>query len=239
MWVERLAGKARAELCVEGEDVLVLPTRASAQRAQRYLEPKAERALRVVSYHGMQVVVMPEEVPLAWDYWRFSGEMVSSRQATDLLGGTLRDDRKDHLLRRRFANLDGAAESGIFVFASGMAAVNAVMRALPGMRSGLKTLQIEFPYVDCLKVQELFGNGVVFLNESEGESFEEALRRIRAGEFAGVFTETPSNPLLRMTDLERVAQPAAKVVRPWLSMTRPPGRSTWTSCHGPTWSPPA
>jgi cystathionine gamma-synthase len=87
-----------------------------------------------------------------------------------------------------------------------MAAINSVLRALPGLQKGKKTLQLEFPYVDCLKVQELFGHGVVYLNEASGESFDEALQRIRQGEFAGVFTELPSNPLLRTVDLERVAE---------------------------------
>ena len=74
------------------------------------------------------------------------------------------------------------------------------------MLDGKKTLQLEFPYVDCLKVQEHFGNGVVYLNQATGESFDEALMRIRQGEFAGVFTEVPSNPLLRTVDLHRVAK---------------------------------
>jgi cystathionine gamma-synthase len=69
---------------------------------------------------------------------------------------------------------------------------------------------LEFPYVDCLKVQELFGHGVVYLNEATGESFDEALKRIRQGEFAGVFTELPSNPLLRTVDLARVAKACAE-----------------------------
>jgi len=71
---------------------------------------------------------------------------------------------------------------------------------------GKKTLQIEFPYVDCLKVQEMFGNGVVFLNEGSGELLDEAIHRIQQGEFAGVFLEVPSNPLLRTVNLARVAE---------------------------------
>jgi cystathionine gamma-synthase len=90
-----------------------------------------------------------------------------------------------------------------------MAAITSVLRALPGCAAGKKTLQIEFPYVDSLKVQEHFGNGVVYLNEAVGESFDEAIQRIRQGEFAGVFTELPSNPLLRTVDLARVAQACA------------------------------
>jgi cystathionine gamma-synthase len=103
----------------------------------------------------------------------------------------------------------GVPASDLFAFSSGMAAVCAALRALPGLREGRKTLQLEFPYVDCLKVQENFGNGVVYLNEASGESFDEALLRIRQGEFAGVFTEAPSNPLLRTVDLARVADACA------------------------------
>lgn len=205
--VDRLLAAIRDEVCQSDEDVLVLPTRASAQRAQRFIERTAETATRVASYHGLQALVLPKRAtPVAWDYWRFSGEIVTSRQAADALGPGLRSEDKCHLLRRSLARITGAAERDVRVFATGMAAVNSVLRSLSGLRDGLKTLQIEFPYVDSLKVQELFGSGVVFLNRAEGESFDEALGRIRAGEFAGVFTEVPSNPLLRTADIPRLAQ---------------------------------
>jgi cystathionine gamma-synthase len=110
------------------------------------------------------------------------------------------------LISRSLSKFVDAAPEDIFVFTSGMAAVTAVLRGLPGLHEGKKTLQLEFPYVDSLKVQELFGHGVAYLNDATGESFDEALQRIRAGEFAGVFTEVPSNPLLRTVDLHRVSK---------------------------------
>jgi len=55
-------------------------------------------------------------------------------------------------------------------------------------------------------VQEKFGSGVVFLYEAEGEDFDAAVRRIQSGEFAAVFCEVPSNPLLRSLNLPRVAE---------------------------------
>ncbi len=204
--VERLFEKARNEVAGDGEDVLVLPTRGAVQRAHRWVERRAETALRITSFHGLQVLVVPEKAKSAAnDYWRFTGEIVSSRQAQDFLDGSMREGSKSHLISRALSKITGAAEENTFVFASGMAAVTAVVRSLPGAREGRKTLQIEFPYVDCLKVQERFGNGVVYLNEAEGESFDEALQRIRSGEFAGVFTEVPSNPLLRTVNLARIA----------------------------------
>jgi cystathionine gamma-synthase len=213
--VERLFAAARAEVAGEGEDVIVLPTRGSVQRAHRWVERRAEAAVRIASFHGLQVLVVPAKAKdEANAYWRFSGEVVSSRQAQDFLDGNLRDGSKSHLIARSLANHTGAAAEDCFVFASGMAAVTSALRALPGVRDGRKTLQLEFPYVDCLKVQEMFGNGVVYLNEATGESLDEALQRIRQGEFAGVFTEAPSNPLLRTVDLKRVATACSESATP-------------------------
>jgi len=208
--VERLFDNARAEVAGENEDVIVLPTRASVQRAHRWVERRAQTAVRITSYHGLQALVVPAKAKADADaYWRFSGEVISSRQAVDFLDGRTRGGSKSHLVARAVAKLAGAATEQTFVFSSGMAAVTSVLRALPGVAAGRKTLQLEFPYVDSLKVQEHFGHGVVYLNEAVGESFDEALQRIRQGEFAGVFTELPSNPLLRTVDLARVARACA------------------------------
>ena len=205
--VERLFAAAKAEIASDSEEVIVLPTRASVQRAHRWVERRAETAVRIASFHGLQVLVVPAKAKADADaYWRFAGEVVSSRQAQDFMDGNLREGSKSHLIARSLAKFSGAAVDDTFIFTSGMAAVTAVLRALPRMHEGKKTLQLEFPYVDSLKVQELFGHGVVYLNEATGESFDEALMRIRQGEFAGVFTEVPSNPLLRTVDLHRVSK---------------------------------
>ncbi len=205
--VERLFENARAELASDGEDVLIVQTKTSAQRAQRWLERQTETAVRSTSYNGFQCLVFPARAKsLANAYWRFSGEGVSSRQAQDYLDGSPREGSKSHLISRAIAKLNGGDANHTFIFSSGISAGLAALRALPGVREGKKTLQIEFPYVDTLKIQDRFGNGVVYLNEASGESFDEALQRIRAGEFAGVFSEVPSNPLLRTIDLKRVSE---------------------------------
>lgn len=209
--VERLFDNAKSEVAGENEEIIVLPTRAAVQRAHRWVERRAETAVRTTSYHGFQVLIVPAKAKAeANAYWRFSGEVVSSRQAQDFLDGKPREGSKSHLIVRALTKFTGSAAENTFVFASGMAAVTSVLRALPGLQKGKKTLQLEFPYVDCLKIQELFGHGVVYLNEASGESFDEALKRIRQGEFAGVFTELPSNPLLRTVELARVAQACAE-----------------------------
>jgi cystathionine gamma-synthase len=213
--VERLFDNAKAEVAGENEDVIVLPTRAAVQRAHRWVERRAETAVRITSFYGLQALIVPSKAKVDADaYWRFSGEVVSSRQAQDFLDGKTREGSKSHLVVRALSKFTGTTPENTFVFASGMAAITSVLRALPGVLNGRKTLQLEFPYVDCLKVQEHFGHGVVYLNEAIGESFDEALQRIRQGEFAGVFAELPSNPLLRSVDLARVAQACADGATP-------------------------
>lgn len=205
--VERLFAAAKAEIASEHESVIVLPTRASVQRAHRWVERRAQTAVRITSFHGLQVLIVPNKAKADADaYWRFAGEVVSSRQAQDFLDGNLREGSKSHLISRTLSKFTGAPADHSYIFSSGMAAIVSVLRGLPGMLDGKKTLQLEFPYVDSLKIQEHFGHGVVYLNEAVGESFDEALMRIRHGEFSGVFTEVPSNPLLRTVDLHRVAK---------------------------------
>ncbi len=209
--VDRLTTMASAEIAGDGEAVFVFPTKLAAQRAQRWIEPRGEVAVRHADFQGLPVVVVPSKArQVAVDYQRFTGELVSSRQAEDIINGETRDGDKTHLLQRRLGKIARTDPKQVQIFNSGMAAIVAVLRSLPGVKEGRKTLQIEFPYVDALKIQELFGNGVVFLNQAEGESFDEALRRIRQGEFAGVFTEVPSNPLLRTADIPKLASACAE-----------------------------
>jgi cystathionine gamma-synthase len=209
--VDRLTGMAAAEIAADGEEVFLFPTKVAAQRAQRWIEPRGEVAVRHAGFQGLPVLAVPSKArQVAVDYQRFTGELVSSRQADDIINGKSRPGSKIHLLQRRLGKIAGTDPKQVHVFNSGMAAITAVLRSLPGVKEGRKTLQIEFPYVDALKVQELFGNGVVFLNQAEGESFDEALRRIRQGEFAGVFTEVPSNPLLRTADIPRLSAACAE-----------------------------
>lgn len=205
--VRRLFARATEEISESGKKVVLFPHKGAAQRALRYVERRSSVAARITSYANVQALVLPEEAyQLALDYWRFSGEVLSSRQAEDLLNENEENGVSGVMLRQALAELTGAAVEDHFVYESGMAAIFAVFRAVTGQNPGKKTLQLDFPYVDALKVQEHFGSGVVFLNEAEGEDLDTALRRIEEGEFSAVFCELPSNPLLRTVNLPKVAK---------------------------------
>lgn len=197
----------RAEQSVghNGERAVVFPNRNACQRAQRYVERKLSVATRIASFEGLQALVVPGEAyPAARDYWKHTGEIVSSRQAADALEGRLCKKGSADLVAPLAKTIDVPAE-GLFLYESGMAAIYSAHRIVTRRSPGKKTLQLEFPYVDALKVQEQFGSGVVFLPHGTGEGLAEALQRIRTGEFAGVFCEVPSNPLLHTVDLAALA----------------------------------
>lgn len=203
--VERLFNEAAKELAVESERVVVFPHKEAAQRALRFVEKRTGAAARIVCYDGLQALIVPEAVfTVAMEYWRYTGEIVSSRQAYDVLDGDGLQEYDSSALRARLAGFGGYQAEDVFIYESGMSGIYAVHRAVTRLFSGKKTLQIDFPYVDALKVQNHFGTGAVMLNDTSGESFDEALKRIREGEFAAVFCEVPSNPLLRTVDLENV-----------------------------------
>ena len=207
--VKRLFAKATEEIAESGKRAIVFPHKRAAQGAQRYVERKLAVATRIASYDdGMQALIVPETaIGVAMEYWRFTGEIISSRQAEDHLnekevgGGIGR-----FILKQQLAEFSGAALDDHFIYESGMAGIFSAYRSVMNLFPSKKTLQLEFPYVDALKVQERFGNGVVFLYDADGEDFDAAVRRIQEGEFSAVFCEVPSNPLLRTVNLPRVSE---------------------------------
>lgn len=203
----RLFAEAEKGLADNGMKVVVFPTRDVAQRAQRFVEKRSRSASRIASYEGLQALIVSEDdFPVAMEYWRYTGEIVSSRQAEHILQGEGNSEFRTTSLRKRLAELGGYSPENVYLYENGMAGMFAVHRALNHLLPGRKTLQLEFPYVDAMRVQNHFGNGVVFLNEAIGESLDEALRRIAKGEFSAVFCEAPSNPLLRTVNLAAVSK---------------------------------
>jgi cystathionine gamma-synthase len=68
---------------------------------------------------------------------------------------------------------------------------------------GEPTVQIGFPYVDTLKLQEKFGHGVTLLHNlhCSAADLQAILHR---GPLAGCFSEIPGNPLLGSADLRLI-----------------------------------
>ena len=88
--VDRLFAEASRALADSGSKVVVFPTREVAQRAQRFVEKRTGSALRIASYEGLQALIVPAaDYPVAMEYWRYTGEIVSSRRAERVVQGKI------------------------------------------------------------------------------------------------------------------------------------------------------
>jgi len=202
--VRKLFEAAEGELAGPGERVIVCPSQAAADRCAIYITRKSGAPARVQPWRGELWAVIT--VPAGWDpavkYWRFCGEIVSSRRAE----AALRDRHEPTpgsadaaaTVRERLAGLSGQGAENVFLFPSGIASVFALHRAAGHVHPGRPTVQLEFPYVDVLKVQEEFGAGVRFLPNPTAGGLPDVAA---AGTIGAVFCEAPSNPQLRTVDL--------------------------------------
>ncbi|KAF8269484.1 PLP-dependent transferase [Lactarius quietus] len=114
----------------------------------------------------------------------------------------------------------GAAvtEHDVFLFPTGMSAIWSAHQLALDVRGAKKSVCFGFPYTDTLKVLEKWGPGCHFLGDGLDSSIDE-LEAILDAELArnpheppllALFTEFPSNPLLRSADLSRLRTLADK-----------------------------
>ncbi|KAJ2910365.1 Cystathionine gamma-synthase [Coemansia aciculifera] len=109
----------------------------------------------------------------------------------------------------------GLSSDDVYLAATGMSAVYYSHLALLGMSGGKKSVCFGFPYTDTLKILEKFGPGAYFLGHGEGSDYDELEsileRHAQAQDpIQAIFTECPSNPLLKTADLVRLRTLADK-----------------------------
>ncbi|MBL9178511.1 MAG: PLP-dependent transferase [Verrucomicrobiaceae bacterium] len=220
--ITRLFEAAEKQFAAAGERCLVFPRVVHAERCVKFIETG-----RVVEWtaHQLGVAVFPADSYVkARKFWRFCGECVSTRQACEALGEhkstASSEDGKaaNRIIRERIAQLAGQQPEDVFLFPSGMAANFAVHRMLTHLFPGRKTAQLDFPYVDVLKLQQIFGSGAHFLPLIKDSEYDDLRMLLQNEPLAGLFCEAPSNPLLRCVDLERLlalraaAQPGVPLI---------------------------
>lgn len=214
--VTQLIAAMEQEHAREGERALVFPRRIHAERCAEFVQKHAGVAARVVEHDGekLGVAIFPANTyDVARRYWRFCGEIVSARQSEAALGrDSFASETEGETARRaikdRLAGITGQSVDDIFLFPSGMAANFAVHRMLTALTPGRRTVQLDFPYVDVLKLQEIFGSGASFLpfNSESDEDYDRLRQLIQSEPLAGLFAELPSNPLMKCVDLRRVSE---------------------------------
>ncbi len=217
-FVAELFQAAQEEFAKEGEAAIVFPSLAAAWRCADYVKSRTGSPCRLESYGWGNLSVVLFEEPAyktAWKCWQHGGEIVSSRLAESALTDAPIDEsvasageEAKKVLRERLASFhDGVSADDVYLFSSGMGAIFALHRILTNRAPQAPTIQIEFPYLDSFKVQDQFGNGgVVDFSVTDSGGAEEIKRWFGSGnKAAAVYSELPSNPLLRTANLESVA----------------------------------
>ena len=195
----------------EGECALVFPNAAAAQRCREFVELRTTAKVRLVEHAwllGAVAVLLPaEDYKTARLYWRYCGDTLSSRMAEAILSEKTPvpvTDAAAQTVRERLATLHSVSADDVFLYPSGMGAVSALHRALRAIHPGRPSAQLDFPYVDVLKVQEEYG-GAKFFPVADDASISALCALAGAREISGVFCEMPSNPLLRCVRVSRFA----------------------------------
>ncbi len=198
-----------------GESCLAFPSIAAVKRFADFFTKATSRrpSLNEFGAHGVQVACFPSEcAETAKSGWQHFGEGISSRQAEACLQDRQPPDaaRAKKLLRQRLADSAGAEFEDVFLFPSGMNAIFTVYRGLEARLPHRKCVQFGFPYVDTLKIQQKCGRGVHFYPRGDEAEVEQLARTLAAEPVSGIYTEFPSNPLLKSPDLARLAELARK-----------------------------
>lgn len=213
--VSQLFAVATRRFAGPGEGCIVFPSSTAAQRAAEYVSGKTGLPARVERYGSgtLHALVFPETARrAARDYWRYRGAVVSSRHAARALSEEKDSATTARLeaegaaakqrIRSRLAALSSVDPGDVFLFPSGMKAMAVAHRLVTRLRPGLPTVQLDFPYVDVLRVQQEFGSGVEFFPVADAAALEKVAALAKAGTVAAVFAEVPSNPLLSCVPLD-------------------------------------
>ena len=191
----------------QGCPCLPFPSRRTAEACAAFINRSAGEPSELVTAGVVTAVITtPNGAAALKAFWQHAGVLVSSRQAEAQLAGRGDDPEAVAIrrsLRRQLARLYECAEEDVFLQPTGMAAQYAALRALRRRAPGLPTVQLGFPYVDTLKLQQKLGDGAVLLPvQARVPSELESLTSHQP--LAGAFAEFPGNPLLGTPDLALV-----------------------------------
>jgi cystathionine gamma-synthase len=107
-------------------------------------------------------------------------------------------------LRQRIANAFGVAAGDVWLFPTGMAAFYMLHRALLRLFPDRRLVQFGFPYVDSLKIAQVFGPGAHFFPRGDDGDLQQLAQLLDHQQVCGIATEFPANPLLTVPDLSRL-----------------------------------
>ena len=194
---------------VENYEIQLYPTFKSAQKAANFIKFKHPNSnIPIEKKSSVYAVKYSKEYcQTAKVYWQLTGEGISSRYAAVLLNnGSINSPKKNlHNIQSRLSDILNISPDDIFIYPSGMSAIHAAMNAIKKIHPDRHFCQFSFPYGDTLKLLEQFNSKeTLFFPHGDEEDFEKLKKIILKTPLAGLFTEFPSNPLLRSVDLKNL-----------------------------------
>ena len=191
-----------------GTPCLPFPSRRVAQMCADFIRRSSGDGAELVAGHGLYGVrTSGAGSPFLKSFWQHTGMIVSSRQAEAILTDR-RSETDDAAVRRslrqQLASFYACAPDDVFLTPSGMAAQFAALQTVRARQPGRPTVQLGFPYVDTLKLQQKLGDGGILLHDlAHLDGVLSSL--LERQPLAGCFCEIPGNPLLGSADVREIA----------------------------------
>lgn len=193
----------------QDQPCLPFPSLSTAEQCAAFIRQNTDQPTQIAAAHDVFAVSTTPAAALALSaFWQHTGLIVSSRQATAVLEGRQPQAKADaevrQSLREILAGFYECSPSDVFLTPSGMAAQFAALRTVNLWRPRLATVQLGFPYVDTLKLQQKLGYGGILLHDLEHitRDLQQLLDR---QPLAGCFCEIPGNPLLGSADVRQIS----------------------------------
>lgn len=205
--VQKLFKSCEEKFAKEGEFCLAFPSASSAKKCIEFVG--TEGTINPYGQQGVYVVSLPNDSKeSAKTFWQHSGFVISTRQAESLLKDEKHPpaNEEKQKIKKHIAKLANNNENDVYLFASGMTGIYTAYQSLLDLFPGRRTIQLGFPYVDTIKIQEKFGNGVHFVKYDSEEDLKTVEEIIKIEPIAALFCEFPGNPLLQSIDLEALSK---------------------------------
>src|SRR5262249_4144925 len=123
----------------------------------------------LVSARGLHAVVTNDSGAAGLkNFWQHTGWIVSSRQAEAWLAGETELPEAGpnrRRLREQLSTVFNYGPEDVTLSVSGMAAQAEALQAVLQRSPGRGTIQVGFPYVDTLKLQQKLGHGVQLIHD--------------------------------------------------------------------------
>ncbi len=214
--VRELLRVCEERFAAPGECCFAFPSRRVAERCAHFVRRQKGIEGHIHQFDQEGVFCVSAPVAARDDlkaYWQHAGQIVSSRVAARILARRPRPNdggEAKAALRERVARLMNIAASDVWLFPSGMAAIETAFRVFQRLRPNARSAQFGFPYVDSLKVQQRCGVGAYFFPRADQTELAELTRVAAREPLLALFCEFPGNPLLASPDLEAIEALAAK-----------------------------